>query len=107
MLLNAAFGRIAEPEVVAKLLAAAPGGQLVTRIFAAGREFSGEGNKEMQRSEWKLSRMVAQMVLGEPERYPFRIASGAAAFVAETERSESRALFEERRDLVQTTGGEP
>ena len=106
MLLNAAFGRIAEPRVVAKLLAAAPGSQLVTRIFGAGREMFGEENNEMRKREWALSGRVAAMVLREPGRYPFRVVSGAAAFVAETERSQRRALFEERSDLVQAGGEE-
>ena len=100
ILLNTAFARIAEPGLVVKLLAAAPASQLVARIFSTTREYLEDGDRNGREKEWTLSRTVAELVLGEAERYPFRIVSRAAAFAAETEKSRSEPLFDERPDLV-------
>ena len=100
VLVVATFAGVAEPEVIVRLLAAAPFSQLCNWTFGTTREGPGEGDTGRRDKEWRLSRAVAGLVLREPERYPFRIVSRAAAFVAEIEASESTPLFEERPELA-------
>ena len=100
VLVVATFAGVAEPEVIVKLLAAAPFSQLCGWTFGTTREGPGEGDTGRRDKEWRLSRAVAGLVLREAERYPFRIVSGAAAFVAEIDASDSTPLFEERPDLA-------
>ena len=103
VLMNASFARIAEPELVAKILAAAPGSQLVGRVF--GRE-----GQERRRTAVghgaarELGRLVAERVLAEPEMYATGVVSRAAGFMRETEEFRATPLFEEREDLVQMHG---
>ena len=100
VLVVATFAGVAEPELIAKLLAAAPFSQLCGWTFVTTREGPGEGDTGRRDREWRLSRAVAGLVLREAERYPFRIVSGAAAFVAEIDASDSTPLFEERPELA-------
>ena len=100
VLVVATFAGIAEPELIAKLLAAAPFSQLCGWTFGTTREGPGEGDTGRRDREWRLSRAVAGLVLRDAERYPFRIVSSAAAFVAEIDASGSTPLFEERPDLA-------
>ena len=100
VLVVATFAGVAEPEVIVKLLAAAPFSQLCGWTFRTTREGPGEGDTGGRDREWRLSRAVAKLVLREAERYPFRLVSSAAGFVAEIDASETTPLLKERPELA-------
>ena len=100
VLVVATFAGVARPEIIVKLLAAAPFSQLCEWTFGTNREGPGESDTGRRDKEWRLSREVAGLVMQEAERYPFRIVSGAAAFVAEIDASDSTPLFKERPALA-------
>ena len=81
VLVNARFGRVAPPELVLKILLAAPSSQFVDRVFRAGRT-GDSGGEDAQRS---LAQNVARSILDEPFGYPFWTTNRAIAFLAETE----------------------
>ena len=72
LLLNAAFARIAEPELVVKILAAAPSSQLVARVMDTAEVLHGVDPKA-RRADEDLARKVSSLILGHPDRYPFRV----------------------------------
>ncbi len=100
ILFNATFARIAEPVVVAKILAAAPASQFATRVLRTARESFEGGGGDGRGQESVLSRAVAELVLSEPGRYPARILSRAGAVAAEINARSSTPLFEERPELL-------
>ena len=100
VLVSANWVRMAEPELIAKIISASPSSQLVEAVFGGIRGYS-EGDEVNRRDkERAISRTVAELVLDDPERWPFAIVSRAANFLTETEASISEALFEAHPDLV-------
>ena len=99
VLLVASFDRIVKPSLLAKILAAAPAGQLVTRVFSRG-EYPGEEDSEARKKRQMFLTSVAQEILADPRRYPFRVVSRAVAYVAEAGTSKSAPLFEVRPDIA-------
>ena len=99
VLLNASISGVAEPELITKILSAAPSSQLVDRVLGTG-EHSGDEDSETRQRRLKLSRAVTQMILTESQNYPFRVVSKAVNFVAGTETSENVPLFQELPDLI-------
>ena len=97
---NAAFSRIAEPELIVKILSAAPSSMLLFQVFSSMGEFVEERGSDRRKNELALSQTVAKLILEQPQRYAFLLTSRAAVFIAETEASESTPLFEERPDLL-------
>ena len=92
------FARIAEPDLVLKLVSAAPSGPLVWRVFNATGWRSERG--PVSASEKELARTVARRILDNPERYPFHLNSRAAAFAREAEARGTTPLFEKRPELL-------
>ena len=99
VLANATFARIAEPELLARLFAAAPSSQLVDRVF--GRASDYVERNERRGDAIALGQGVASLILAEPDRYSVRVVSRAAGFLAETEGVRTTALFEERPELLE------
>ena len=99
VLLNAKFGRIADPEVVVKVLAAAPSSQLVDMVLDANRAFGGD-DQELE-PHGKLALAVAKLVLGDRKSHDFRVVNRAACFLEEVEASATVPLFQEFPALVE------
>ena len=100
ILLSATFAKIAEPELIAKILKVTPASQFVARVLRTARESPLGGGWRGQEPEWNLSRAVADLVLSEPERYPFRVVNEAASVKAEHNAGQSAPLFKERPELL-------
>ena len=100
VLVNATFSRIAEPDLIMRLLAAAPTSQLVNRVFGRPGEYFVRG-VEGRGEAVAVGRAVASSVLADPDRYSVRVASRAAGFLIETEGSRTMPLFEERPELLE------
>lgn len=94
----ATFAGVAEPELIARVLGAAPSSQMCRLTFRMTRD--GPGDASRRDKEWNLARAVAEVVLRDAERYPFRVVSAAAALVADIEASDSTPLFRERPALA-------
>ena len=99
VLLVASFDRIAKPSLLAKILAAAPAAQLVARVFSRGAYPGGDDSEARKKRQMFLS-AVAQEILADPRRYPFRVVSKAVGYVAEADVSKSAPLFEVRPDIA-------
>ena len=98
VLANAAISRIAEPELIAKLLGAAPASELLPRVFGSARKYP-DMEPGTQDGDSTAARLVAQVVLGNPGGYPFRVVTEAVSFLAESEASAGTPLFRQRPDL--------
>ena len=96
VLMDANFSRVAAPELIVKILSAAPSSELVDRVFRAGRN---EDAKVADASR-KLALQVARLILQAPTNYPFRMVNRAVAFLADTESPPSVPLFEARPNLI-------
>ena len=103
VLVNATFGRIAEPALVAKLLAVAPSEQLVGRVFGRPGEYVERG-AEGRGGSIALGQAVAPLILDDAHGFSAGVASRAAAFLAEIQGLKTTALFEERPDLFALPG---
>ena len=99
VLLNATFARIAEAELVVKILAVAPSSQLVERVMDTAEVLHGVDAKA-RRADEDLARRVSWLILDYPERYPFRIVNFASSFLSRTAASPSLPLFEDHPKLV-------
>lgn len=97
LLPNATFARLAEPNLIVKILSAAPSSQLVTRVLPTTGAVA--GGRQLDSREKELARHVARLILDEPELHPFRIVNRAAAFTAEADPHGSTPLFEDRPDF--------
>lgn len=95
-LMKASFGRLAAPELMMKILSAAPSSELVDRLFRAGSD-KDRGSGDADR---KLAQKVGRLILDQPSSQPFRTLNRAVAFLAETETAPRVPLFEERPDLL-------
>lgn len=98
MLANATFGRITEAELLVKVLAAAPGSELVDRVF--GRRRANSEGRRMEAHELELAQEAARLILQAPEERPFHIVNRAAVFLRETNSGGSTPLFEAHGDLL-------
>ena len=99
---GATFAKIAEAELVAKMMSAAPSSMLVRRVLPTARQ--GAGRQELTEAEKELGERVARVIMDHPDRYPFRVVHQAATFVTDREGIEGRPLFEEHPELCDTTG---
>ncbi len=100
ILLNSTFSGIAEPELIVKVLSAAPSSQLVARALNPTRKHYEKPGADVSEKKLNFSRNVARLILSDKERYPFRIVNSAARFIAETEATKSTPLFDERPELL-------
>ena len=100
LLLNATFERIAEPELVCKILCAAPTSQLVERILDIAEIFCSVDGKTRAKVE-VLSRKVAGQILDDPDQYSCRIVNFASSFLFRSAASSTCPLFEDRPELVE------
>ena len=96
VLVNATFARLADRNLVAKILVAAPSSELVDRIFRT----SSEDERKVDEVDRLLARSVAHLIVDDPSRYPFRTLNRAAAFLADTEPPPITPLFEVRPDIL-------
>ena len=99
MLFHTKFSRIAESDLIVKILSASPLSQLASLVLNPTRRRTDSFDSYRRGKEFTLSRNVAHRILKNPDRYPFRMVSLSAAFVAETEGSYSVPLFQERPNL--------
>ena len=100
VLMNATFGRLAETELILKILAASQGSPLGSRIFNS-HEGGIMGEQDPSLKEFALS--VARGVLRQPDDYPFEVANLAAVFLSEVEAQRNLPLFEQCPDLQKST----
>ncbi len=98
----ATFAKIAETELVGKMVAAAPSSMLVRRVLYTSRQAG--GRREVTKAERKLGERVARVVVERPDRFPFRVVNQATMFLADRERMGARPLFDEHPGLWNTTG---
>ena len=98
VLVNTTFARIAEPELVAKIMSVAPSNALVARVLYSTRE--GAARREFSTAEKELARRVAQLILDGPEGHRFRVVNRAATFAGDRKASGSTPLFEEHSGLL-------
>ena len=101
LLLNATFERIAEPELVARILSAAPTSQLVERVLDTAEVFRGVDGEARLAVEC-LARKVALQMVSDPDQYPFRVVNFASTFLFRSDATSSRPLFEVRPELVES-----
>ena len=101
VLVQAAFERIAEPEVIAKILAVAPSSPLVFHVFRIVGDSVGGGRRSRKDPEIPLSSKVGRLILSRPQEFPSAVVIQAAAFVAETEALDNAPLFEEFPSLAE------
>ena len=96
-LVNATFARIAAPELVVKIMSAAPSSPLAPWLL---RTTNGGGpGRSLGIDERELARSVAGLILDEAEQHPFGIVNRAAAVAAEVNARDNMPLFEEHPEL--------
>ena len=100
VLMNATFGRLAETELILKILAATQGSPLGIRIF---NSHEGVRMGEQDPSLKELALAVARGVLHQPDDYPFEVANLAAVFLREVEAQRNVPLFEQYPNLQKST----
>lgn len=93
VLLNAKFGRIANPELVLKILAAARSSQLVSRVLDADTAF--DGDEQGFHPDGQLAFEVAKRIVRDRDRYAFGIVNRATSFLKEVEVLVTKPLFQE------------
>ena len=101
LLQGARFVRVAEPEVVLKILAAAPSTQFSYRVLNPSLADYDEAGSSQRDAEVALSVTLSKAILENPERYPSETVSLAIAYMVETQSAQSVPLFEEHPDLVE------
>ena len=99
ILVKARFARVASPDLMVRILSAAPSSELVDRVFLSGSN----RDSEVGDSDRIFAHKVAQVILEKPSNRPFRIVNRAVAFLADTEPPPTAALFEEHPDLLLPT----
>ena len=102
VLMNAKFGRIADSEIVVKILTAAPSSQLVHRVLDPKGAF-GRDEPGLQ-PQGELALAVANIILRDRERHAFRLVNCAASFIAEVEVESTTPLFQEFAALAEIGG---
>lgn len=98
------FARVAEPEIVLKILAASQSPQFAFRVLDPSWAYydDAEGSDASQRdAEVALSVTLSKAILDEPARYPSETVSLAIAYRVETQYAQSVPLFKEHPDLVE------
>jgi len=98
ILAQSTFARIAEVDLVVKLVAA-PSSLLLSRVLNVASERV--GGRRLKDSERELANNVAQRILGRPEQHPFRVVNRALAFSAEADVGRTTPLFEEHPEIVE------
>ena len=98
ILINANFSRIVRPELVVKILAAAPMSELASRVF--GNTEDPFVKNDIDDGEVALARSASEIILGSPEVYPSNIVVRAATFRADDANSDIVPLLEELPNLV-------
>ena len=96
VLVNATFARLAEPELVKKIVVASSGSPFVLRVFGTHDSIRGRDEEPKLR---ELAREVAAGILEQPEMHPFSVVNRAAVFLAEVEAVRNVPLFEEYPEL--------
>ena len=102
VLMHATFERLAQPELVQKILSAAPDSPLVMRVFGASNSIR---ERKLDSHSKQLALDVARRIVGQPEAHAFRVVNIAADFLteAEAEATRSKPLFEDCPELLQFT----
>lgn len=96
VLIHARFARMADSELVRKILRASSRSLFVVRLFNARDSVRG---REEDPNLRQLAQEVASDVLDQADAYPFRVVNRAAVFLSETEAHRNVPLFEEYPDL--------
>jgi len=98
-LMNASFLRIAESELVQKILQTAPEVPLATVLFRLHKSPLEHREHKTFAKEIKTVEQVARGVLDAPEKYAFQTVCLAAEFIAEHQQLESQPLLYEEENL--------
>lgn len=96
VLMQAKFARIADADLVCKILSASPRSPWVLRLFNTRDPVRGREEDPKLR---ELVQEVASVVLAKPDAHPFRVVNRAAIYLSEVEAQRSVPLFEEYPDL--------
>ena len=93
----AKFSRVADTEVILKVLSVAPRSRLVRQVFDAGENVRGyERGSELE----SLAKEIANKIINRPGRYPFHLVNRAAAYLTEVQATRSKPLFKQWPDLL-------
>jgi len=98
-LLRASFLRIAESELVQKILQAAPDDAFATMLFRVHKTQIEDRDQESFAKEIKTVEQVARGVLNTPEKYAFKTVCLAADFIAEHQHVDFQPLLYEEENL--------
>ena len=96
VLMQAKFARIAERDLVCKILSASPGSPLVLRVFNTRDPIRGRDEDPKLK---ELAQEIASVVLDDADAYPFRVVNRAAVYLSEVEAQRSVPLFEQYPEL--------
>lgn len=98
-LLRASFIRIAESELVQKILQAAPDDTFATMLFRVHKTQIEDRDQESFAKEIKTVEQVARGVLNTPEKYAFKTVCLAADCIAEHQHVDFKPLLYEQENL--------
>ena len=98
-LLSTSFLRTAEPELIQKILQAAPDNSLASMLFRVYKYQFEEFNKESLEREIGILEEVARGILDAPDKYEFRTVCMAADFLADYQHIEFSPLLDEEEKL--------
>ena len=97
LLMSATFWRLADSEVMLRILSVAPASQLVSKVFET-RERVGRQKQGLHAK--KLGLDVAHKIMAKADAYPFQLVNSAAIYLNEMEVSQSSPLFRDCPSLV-------
>ena len=95
VLLQAALERIAKPEVIAKILSAAPSSPLLFHVLRIVGDSVRSPLRSRSDPEVPLSLKIARLILSRSQEFPSGVVIQVAAFMAEKEPLDNAPLFEE------------
>ncbi len=98
LLTSATFAKVADSEVMLKILSVAPANPLVSRVFETREGVRGQ---ELGPHVKQLGLDIAHKIMEQADAYPFQLVNSAAIFLNEMEVNRSSPLFEDCPSLVQ------
>ena len=103
VLVQAAIERVANPEVICKILSVAPASPLGRHLFSNVGGSVGGRSRRRDGREVALASAVARRIVNRSQDFPSAVVIQSAAFMAETEAVEGGPLFEEFPSLAEET----
>jgi hypothetical protein len=93
----ASFRRLAEPDLILKILQYAPRDRFSNTLFQIDPVLDNQSAVEIMNKEFDLTKNVAQSVLNFADKYPFQIVCNAAAFMSEYNQLDLNPLLKDDR----------